>query len=117
MKDAIQSRQRGSRTQPATFTSADNQWEKQVLFSDGILIYQSGIPAAHAKGVPDNATKHVVWKRKGGMHAISLFKHGGDSDTWVVHVANGGRDYVSDTFTDVSKAKKHITELRETGEV
>lgn len=117
MKDVIQSRQRGSRTQPATFTSADNVWEKQVLFSDGILIRQSGIPAAHAKGVPNDATKHLVWKRKKGMHAISLFKNDGDGETWVVHVANGGRDYVSDTFTDVSAAKKHITELRETGEI
>ena len=99
-------------TPPATFNTKDGKWKKIVVFKDGLLMRSSGIPSTHAKEVPNDAQKHVVWTRKQGIDSISLFKHD-TTDTWYVHVSNGGRDYVSETFTDITNAKKHASKLRE----
>ena len=113
MKDVIRSQQRSVPTPPATFTSEDNQWRKRVVYTDGVLVAMVGIPAAHAKGVPDDAQKRLMWQRKQGLHEISLFEHG-ETGEYHVHVSNGGRDYVSDTFTDLVNAKKHVSTVKET---
>lgn len=113
MKDVVSTQTSSATTTPPTFSSDDTDWTKQILFSDGILIHNAGIPSAHAKEVPDDATKHYIWTRNQGLHAISLFKHE-PTGTHYVHVANGGRDYVSDTFDSITEAKKHVSDLQET---
>lgn len=112
MKDVIRSQQRSASTPPATFTNEDNQWKKRVVYTDGVLVAMVGIPAAHAKGVPDDAQKQFVWQRKQGLHAISVFNHE-ENGEYFVHVSNGGRDYVSETFTDIVDVKKHVSKLKE----
>mgnify|MGYP007091092571 FL=1 len=112
MRNAVSSQTSSATTPPPTFSSDDSDWTKQVLFRDGILMHNAGIPSTHAKEIPDNATKHYIWTRKQGLHAISLFKHD-DTETYYVHVANGGRDYLSDTFDTISNAKKHVKELQD----
>lgn len=115
MNDANQSHQKTPSTQPPTFSSDDEKWEKRVVYTDGVLMRSVGIPSQHAHEVPDTAQKHYVWLRNQGVDAISLFKQD-KSEKWFVHVANGARDYVSDVFDDITAAKKHISKLRETGD-
>lgn len=112
MTDALSNHTGSTATPPPTFTNDDNKWKKQILFTNGTLLRTTGIPAAHAKHVPDDAIKHIIWTQKQGLHAISLFKHT-DTDTYYVHVANGSRDYISNTFTDITNAKKHVSNLKQ----